>query len=67
MQGRAGGPAEWSTVGSQTFATGWRIPGITCGESTPLGRPADVIFAPDGGKFISNDNGYRVYLVTYQP
>lgn len=54
-------------VGSQTFATGWRVPGTTCGASTTWGRPADVIFAPDGAMFISDDKGYRVYKVTYQP
>ncbi len=54
-------------VGSETFATGWRAPGETCGAAATWGRPADVIFGPRGEMFISDDKSGRVYRVIYQP
>ena len=54
-------------TGSQTFATGWRAPGETCGAAATYGRPADVIFGLNGEMFISDDKGGRVYRVIYQP
>jgi glucose/arabinose dehydrogenase len=50
-------------VASETFITGWRSPGQKC--SAAWGRPADVIFAPDGSMLISDDHAGRVYRVVY--
>jgi glucose/arabinose dehydrogenase len=50
---------------SETFATGWRAPGAKCGDASTWGRPADVIFGPDGAMYISDDKGGRVYRVLY--
>ena len=55
-----GGP-----VSAQDFATGWRGPGVSCGDPASYGRPADVIFGPDGVLYISDDAGGRVYRVVY--
>ncbi|HWR65707.1 MAG TPA: PQQ-dependent sugar dehydrogenase [Bellilinea sp.] len=54
-------------VGSETFASGWRAPGETCGAAATYGRPADVFFGPRGEMFISDDKSGRVYRVIYQP
>lgn len=50
-------------VSSQTFATGWRAAGKTCGDAATWGRPADVVFSPAGEMFISDDKGMRIYRV----
>jgi glucose/arabinose dehydrogenase len=52
-------------TGSETFATGWREPNTKCGDASTYGRPADVIFGPNGEMFISDDKGMRVYRVMY--
>ncbi len=50
---------------SETFANGWRAPGAKCGDAATWGRPADVIFGPDGVMYISDDKGGRIYRVVY--
>ena len=50
---------------SETFATGWRASGAKCGDAATWGRPADVIFGPDGAMYISDDKGGRIYRVIY--
>ncbi len=50
-------------ISSETFASGWRAPGLPCGDSATWGRPADVIFGPQGEMYISDDHGNRVYRV----
>ena len=52
-------------VGSETFVTGWRADGATCGSGSTWGRPADVIVGGDGALYISDDKGDRVYRVVY--
>ena len=52
-------------VGSETFVTGWRAEGETCGSASTWGRPADVIVGGDGALYISDDKGDRVYRVVY--
>ena len=52
-------------VRREDFATGWRAVGRQCGDSATWGRPADVIFGPDGAMYISDDAGGRVYRVVY--
>jgi glucose/arabinose dehydrogenase len=52
-------------VSSETFVNGWRAPGLPCGDAATWGRPADVIFGPDGSMFISDDKGNRVYRLVY--
>lgn len=52
-------------VRSEDFANGWRAAGQQCGDSATWGRPADVIFSPDGAMYISDDKGGRVYRVVY--
>ncbi len=52
-------------VRSEDFANGWRAAGRQCGDSATWGRPADVIFGPDGAMYISDDAGGRVYRVAY--
>jgi len=52
-------------IGSETFVTGWRAEGATCGSSATWGRPADVIVGGDGALYISDDKGDRVYRVVY--
>lgn len=54
-------------VRSETFAGGWRAAGKTCGSPETYGRPADVIFGPDGAMYISDDAGGRVYRLVYAP
>lgn len=48
---------------SETFADGWRAPGEKCGSA--WGRPADVVFGPDGVMYVSDDHGGRVYRIVY--
>lgn len=50
-------------VRSETFATGWRAANAKCMDS--WGRPAAVVFGPDGAMYISDDLGGRVYRVVY--
>jgi glucose/arabinose dehydrogenase len=50
-------------VKSEDFVNGWRAPGSNCGDASTYGRPADVIFGPDGAMYISDDTGGRVYRV----
>ncbi len=52
-------------VAAQDFATGWRGSGVPCGSAPTYGRPADVLFGPDGVLYISDDAGGRVYRVVY--
>jgi len=52
-------------VSSETFVNGWRAPGLPCGDAATWGRPADVVFSPDGSMFISDDKGNRVYRLVY--
>jgi glucose/arabinose dehydrogenase len=54
-------------VRSETFISGWRAPGETCGSPATYGRPADVIFGPEGAMYISDDAGGRVYRLIYAP
>jgi glucose/arabinose dehydrogenase len=54
-----------SVAGSETFASGWRAPGMKCGDGETWGRPAGVIDGPDGSLFISDDKGGRIYRVVY--
>jgi glucose/arabinose dehydrogenase len=50
-------------VHAETFISGWRAPGLACGNAATWGRPADVIFGPDGEMYISDDAGGRIYRV----
>jgi glucose/arabinose dehydrogenase len=52
-------------VSTETFANGWRAPGALCGSSSTWGRPAGVTFGADGGLYISDDAGGRIYRVVY--
>ena len=52
-------------VRAETFANGWRAPGALCGSSTTWGRPAGLIFGEDGGLYISDDAGGRIYRIVY--
>ncbi len=52
-------------VRSEDFVNGWRAPGKMCGDPATWGRPADVLFGPDGAMYISDDHGGRVYRVVY--
>ena len=52
-------------IGSETFITGWRATGETCGSASAWGRPADVIVGADGALYISDDKGNRIYRVVY--
>ncbi len=52
-------------VRSESFANGWRAAGELCGSAATWGRPADVIFGPDGAMYISDDKGGRIYRIVY--
>lgn len=54
-----------SPVRSEDFVNGWRAPGKMCGDPATWGRPADVLFGPDGAMYISDDHGGRVYRMVY--
>jgi len=56
---------EGLPVSAEDFATGWRAEGQPCGSAGSYGRPVDVVFAPDGALYISDDLGNRVYRVVY--
>ena len=50
-------------VRTETFATGWRSANEKCMDA--WGRPADVVFGPDGAMYISDDKNGLVYRVIY--
>jgi len=50
-------------VRNEVFVNGWRTPGSSCGSGSAYGRPADVIFGPDGAMYISDDAAGRIYRV----
>ena len=50
-------------VRSETFATGWRDANAKCQDS--WGRPAGIVFGPDGAMYISDDKNGRVVRVVY--
>lgn len=52
-------------VGNETFISGWRAEGQTCGSQDTWGRPADVIFGSDGALYVSDDKGNRIYRVVF--
>jgi glucose/arabinose dehydrogenase len=52
--GRPSGPVE-------DFATGWLT-----NDRRVFGRPVDVLTAPDGALYLSDDNGGIVYRITYR-
>ena len=54
-----------AVTGSETFATGWRPSGATCGDAATWGRPAGVTIGADGALYISDDKSGRVYRVVY--
>jgi glucose/arabinose dehydrogenase len=47
------------TMAAQTLIAGFGHPGA--GGAQVLGRPADVLFAPDGRMFIADDEGAAIY------
>lgn len=54
-------PIEDGTAGAvRDFATGWLR-----SDGTQWGRPVDVITGSDGGLYISDDGGDRIYRVFY--
>ncbi len=48
-------------TGYEDFATGW----LRGGKG--WGRPVDVLVAPDGALFVTDDGGGRIYRITYHP
>lgn len=54
-------------IAAEPFVTGFRAPGKPCGDAAAYGRPADVIFGPEGAMYISDDKGMRVYRVIPVP
>ena len=50
---------------NEPFVSGWRADGETCGSPSAYGRPADVVFGPDGAMYISDDAGGRIYRLIY--
>jgi len=52
-------------VANETFITGWRGDGQTCGSQDTWGRPADVIIGSDGALYVSDDKGNRIYRVVF--
>ena len=46
----------------EDFATGWLT-----NDHKVFGRPVDVLTAPDGALYLSDDNGGMVYRITYRP
>ncbi|MDT8898074.1 PQQ-dependent sugar dehydrogenase [Thermanaerothrix sp. 4228-RoL] len=54
-------------IAAEPFVTGFRAPGKPCGDAATYGRPADVIFGPEGAMYISDDKGLRIYRVVPVP
>lgn len=54
-------------IAAEPFVSGFRAPGKPCGDAATYGRPADVIFGPEGAMYISDDKGMRVYRVIPVP
>lgn len=54
-------------VSAEPFVDGFRAAGKPCGDTATWGRPADVIFGPEGAMYISDDKGMRVYRVIPTP
>lgn len=52
-------------VYSEDFINGWREPGRACGDASAYGRPADVVFGPDGAMYVSDDAAGRIYRVIF--
>jgi glucose/arabinose dehydrogenase len=52
-------------VYSEAFINGWREPGRACGDAAAYGRPADVVFGPDGAMYVSDDAAGRIYRVIF--
>jgi len=48
-------------VGYEDFVTGWLR------GRRAWGRPVDVLTAPDGALFVTDDAGGRIYRITYRP
>lgn len=48
-------------VGYEDFATGWLR------GAQAWGRPVDILTAPDGALFVTDDAGGRIYRITYRP
>ena len=46
----------------EDFATGW-----LASDRNVFGGPVDVLTAPDGALFVSDDNGGEVYRISYRP
>jgi glucose/arabinose dehydrogenase len=46
---------------AEDFATGWLAP-----DGTVWGRPVDVVTAPDGSLFVSDDSGGVIYRIFYK-
>jgi glucose/arabinose dehydrogenase len=53
---RMDGPTPWA----EDFATGWLA------GSGAWGRPVDIVVAPDGGLFVSDDRLGAIYRITYR-
>ncbi len=47
--------------GVSDFITGW----LPASEDNTLGRPADVVFDPDGNLYLSDDKSGVIYHITY--
>lgn len=45
----------------EDFSTGWIV------GARVVGRPVDVIVAPDGALFVSDDHGGRIFRISYRP
>lgn len=52
-------------IASETFISGWRAEGQTCGSQDTWGRPVDVIIGSDGALYVSDDKGNRIYRVVF--
>ncbi|WP_299026856.1 PQQ-dependent sugar dehydrogenase [uncultured Thermanaerothrix sp.] len=59
--------AAGQPIAAEPFVTGFRAPGKPCGDAATYGRPADVIFGPEGAMYVSDDKGMRVYRVIPVP